>query len=807
MKTISFVKCTFFIFLWFSISACSPQNVRLKENFGKSWKFQLGDNPEAKNPSFDDAKWRCISLPHDWSIEGEFSDKNPATPNGGGLPGGVGWYRKTFEIANSERDKEVFIDFDGIYRNSEVWINGHYLGIRPYGYSSFQYDLTPFLKYGTERNVIAVRVDNSKQPNSRWYSGSGIYRNVWLTVTGRIHIDHWGTCIRTKMDGEKNAKVQIQTRVSNMDKVSTNITLVTTVLDECGRKISQENKTMILEGNSTIELQNELNIPAPNLWSINKPYLYRAVSMVFKDGRLCDDYTTSFGIRTFEFDPEKGFFLNGKSIKIVGVCDHHDLGCLGAAINYRALQRQLEILKAMGINGIRTSHNPPAPELLDLCDKMGFIVMDEAFDMWKKSKTEFDYHLDWDQWHKRDLEDMVLRDRNHPSVFIWSIGNEILEQGDSTGLSIAKELAKIIRDLDVTRPITSACNNPFKWNFIIQSNALDLIGYNYHHEIFQDFMKTFPGKKFIATETTSALMTRGSYDMPSDSVRRWPVSWDKPFTDGNKNFTCSSYDNCSVPWGSTHEETWKVIKKYNFLSGLFIWTGFDYLGEPTPYPWPARSSYFGIVDLAGFPKDVYYLYQSELTDKPVLHLFPHWNWKVGEIIDMMAYSNCEEVELFLNGQSLGKRHKAGNELHFSWKVPFISGTLKAVGRIHGRDIIQKEIKTAGSAYKVLLSADRNCIESNGEDLSFITAEVVDKDGTEVPDADNLIRFKVKGAGILAGVDNGDQISHESFKADCRKAFHGKCLLVVKSNGTPGNIYIEALSDRLEKDQISIQTIK
>jgi beta-galactosidase len=367
---------------------------------------------------------------------------------------------------------------------------------------------------------------------------------------------------------------------------------------------------------------------------------------------------TTFGIRTFAFDTAKGFFLNGKHLKILGVCDHHDLGCLGAAINTRALQRQLELLKEMGCNGIRTSHNPPAPELLDLCDEMGFIVMDEAFDMWMKEKTKYDYHLDFAEWHKRDVEDMVLRDRNHPSVFIWSIGNEVSEQwdhSDNSGSTIARDLAGIIRGLDTTRPITANCNDDRPDNPVIRSGALDLIGYSYGHNDYHLFPATYPGKKLIGSEATSALESRGHYDMPSDSIRRWPTRWDIPMKDGNPDNTVSAYDNCSVPWGATHEEGWNLVKKNDFVSGMFIWTGFDYLGEPTPYVWPSRSSYFGILDLAGFPKDVYYMYQSEWTNKPVLHILPHWNWKPGQTIDVWAYTNCDEVELFLNGKSVGVR--------------------------------------------------------------------------------------------------------------------------------------------------------
>ena len=792
-------------YLILSFVACSSKtDNRSRESFDTNWQFHLGDVPNGQLPGLDDSGWRTLNLPHDWSIEGKFSEDNPAGARGGALPGGIGWYRKTFKIPASDKDKMVFIDFDGVYRNSEVWINGHYLGKRPYGFSSFRYDLTPYLKYGNEKNSIAVKVDNSEQPNSRWYSGSGIYRNVWLVKTGKLHIDHWGTFVSTPEVSEESAKVSLQIKVRNHYPEDKNIQIKTQIVDSQNKQVASiESKTLVLK-DSTTEIIQGMDVSRPAVCRIGNPNLYKAVSQVEVDGKVEDEYETQFGIRLIKFDREKGFLLNGKQVKILGVCNHHDLGCLGAAINTRALQRQLEILKAMGCNAIRTSHNPPAPELLDLCDKMGFLVMDEAFDMWKMQKTKFDYHLDWDQWHKRDLQDLIVRDRNHPSVVIWSIGNEIREQGDSTGIPIARELAGIVKDLDTTRPVTSACNHVSPNNFIIRSGALDVIGTNYHQQLYDSLPEMFPGGTFTATETTSALATRGEYDMPSDSIRRWPKRWDKPFT-GNPDLTCSSYDNCSVPWGSTHEETWKVIKKYDFLSGMFIWTGFDYLGEPTPYTWPARSSYFGIIDLAGFPKDAYYMYQSEWTDKPVLHLFPHWNWNKGDTVDVWAYTNANEVELFLNGQSLGVQKKTGDALHLMWRIPFSPGTLKAVGRKDGKEIATDEVKTAGKPAKIELSADRANIKADGKDLSFVTVKITDKDGTVVPHADNLVNFELSGNGSIVGVDNGLQTSHEPFKAKYRKAFNGLCLAVVQSTDKSGGIELKAVSDGLESATIEIAT--
>ena len=790
------------------MSACSarPPQTRITEDFGKDWKFHLGDVSNGQDPSADDSGWRMLRLPHDWSIEGEFSPGNPAGHNGGALPGGIGWYRKSFDMPASDTGKLVFIEFDGVYRNSEVWINGHYLGKRPYGYSSFRYELTPHLRYGPERNILAVKVDNSRQPNSRWYSGSGIYRNVWLVRTEKLHVDYRGTAITTSDVSTESATVSVSTRVRNRFPQGRPLRVVTALENEAGETVARAEANCEVRGDSVCDIAQNFIVGNPDLWSIEHPRLMRAITRVEHEGQVFDEQTTTFGIRAFRFDSDSGFVLNGRRVKIKGVCNHHDLGCLGAAVNRRALERQLEILKAMGVNGIRTSHNPPAPELLDLCDRMGFIVMDEAFDMWKKPKTEFDYALDWNAWHVRDLEDMVYRDRNHPSVFIWSIGNEVLEQWDpkdSSGAVIARELAGIIRGIDPTRPITAGCNNQETVNPVIRSGALDLIGYNYAHEKFEGFPERFPGKLFIGSETTSALATRGEYDMPADSVRRWPTYWDRPFADGNPDLTCSSYDNCSAPWGSTHEETWKVVKKHAFLSGMFIWTGFDYLGEPTPYPWPARSSYFGIVDLAGFPKDAYYMYQSEWTDTPVLHLLPHWNWNAGDTIDVWAYTNCDSVELFLNGTSRGTKAKAGDDLHLAWNVPFAAGTLKAVGHRAGKEPLVREVKTAGAPAKILLEADRTAIVADGRDLAFITVKVLDEAGTVVPRADNLVTFEVAGEGRVVGVDNGLQTSHESFKASSRKAFNGLCLAVIQSSETAGRITVRALSAGVQEASIEI----
>ncbi|MBN1464722.1 DUF4982 domain-containing protein, partial [candidate division KSB1 bacterium] len=600
------------------------------------------------------------------------------------------------------------------------------------------------------------------------------------------------------------AALRVRTMIVNAaDKVRA-IRLKSIVRDDQGRAVAESLADGEISGHARYEFSQDIELLNPRLWSVTAPVLYEMVSQVYLGDEIVDEYITPFGIRTLHFDAEKGFFLNGEPMKILGVCLHHDLGCLGAAINERALERQLELLQEMGCNAIRTSHNPPAPELLDLCDRMGFIVMDEAFDMWKKKKTTYDYSLHYDEWHERDLTDFIKRDRNHPSVIIWSIGNEILEQWHESGIAMAQELAGIVRDLDDTRPITSGCNDPEPHNYIIRSGALDLIGFNYRHQTFEQFPQKFPGLKFIGAETGSAIATRGEYDMPSDVIRRWPAfghyQYDGP--PPNADWTCSSYDNCSVPWGSTHQETWSLIKKHDYLSGMFYWTGFDYLGEPTPYDWPARSSYFGILDLAGFPKDAYYFYQAEWTDKPVLHLFPHWNWHEGEVVDVWVYTNFDQVELFLNDVSLGMQERK-DHLHLCWRVNYAPGTIKALATKNGATR-RAEISTAGAPALLLMTADRSRINADGKDLSFVTVTVLDEAGNRVPQADHLVQFHVSGPGFIAGVDNGNPISHEPFKANHRQAFNGLCLAVIQSDGGEGTIALEATSDGLQRARVEIQ---
>lgn len=826
------------IILIFILSGCSTQEkVRDRADFTENWKFYLGDDSLANQSQYDDTKWRMLNLPHDWSIEADFSLSNPATPGGGALPGGIGWYRKEFTVDKSSEGKIVYIDFDGIYWNSKVWINGHLLGERPNGFISFRYDLTPYLKFG-EKNTIAVRVDNSEQPNLRWYSGSGIYRNVWLVTVNPIHIDYNGTYVTTPIVSKDSADVKIVANILNTTNTAQTVEIYSTLVDTDGKTVAKINNTANISASQVGTSELLLKVQQPNLWSVDKPYMYKVVTQIKQDGKVIDNYETPIGIRYFTFDKDKGFFLNGESVKIKGVCNHHDLGCLGAAVNTRAIERQLEILKEMGCNGIRTSHNPPAPELLDLCDKMGFIVMDEAFDMWRKKKSPHDYSQFFPEWHERDLTDLIVRDRNHPSIFMWSIGNEILEQwshidADTLDLQQANmilnfantmdkkavqskdlhvnslltiKLADIVKQLDPTRPVTTGNNETEPSNHIFRSGAMDIIGFNYHEYNWENFHEKFPDQKLIITESTSALMSRGYYMMPSDSMNIWPERWDKPFD--RPVHQCSSYDNCHVPWGTTHEDTWRMVKKFDHISGVYIWTGFDYLGEPTPFWWPSRSSYFGIVDLAGFPKDVFYMYQSEWTNKNVLHLFPHWNWEEGQLVDIWAYyNNADEVELYLNGQSLGKKTKKDDKFHVFWRVPFTKGTLKAVSRKNGKEVLSREVKTAGKPASIRLTADRNTIAADGKDLSYVTVEVLDAEGIPVPTGDNFIKFTIEDNGVIVGTDNGNPTDSLSLKKPERRLFSGKAIAVVQSTRKGGKIVLKASSEGLESSSIEISSVK
>ena len=767
-----------FFILACAIGCMLTAQARDRQNFDNGWRFVLADSAQMSKTDYHDTHWRALNLPHDWAVEGDFLCSNPSGAGGGALPGGIGWYRKTFNLQKKQGER-YFIEFDGVYMNARVYINGKEVGYRPYGYSSFEYDITPYLIAG--RNVVAVRVDNSDQPNSRWYSGCGIYRHVWFTKTADVHVKHWGVHVVANPDG----------RIS-----------VTADVESQGKAYKVRNQVFDAQGRAV-----GLKVRRPHLWSVDDPYIYKVRTQVLVGGKVVDEVWTNTGFRSFRFDAKTGFWLNGKNMKLNGVCEHHDFGCLGAVVNEDAMHRKLVRLKEMGVNAIRSSHNPPAPELLNMCDTMGLIVMDESFDMWRRRKTQNDYARFFDEWHERDLSDLILRDRNHPSILMWSIGNEVLEQWSyadadtltleqanlilnaghdastlakdgetSVNTLLADHLADIVRRYDTTRPITAGCNEPSPDNHLFKGKALDIVGFNYHHQGIKDVPKNFPGRPFIMTESVSALQTTGFYTMPSDSVIKAPKEWWLPYTD--PSFKCSSYDNMHASWSSTHEETWDVVKHTPYVGGQFIWTGFDYIGEPTPYSYPARSSYFGIIDLAGQPKDVYYMYQSEWTNRPVLHLFPHWNWLDGEQIDMWCYYNqADEVELYINGKSQGVRRKAdSHQYHVMWRVTFEPGEVKVVARKDGKEVRQQTIHTAGQPHHLQLS-----IDYQGKNTTFVKVEVVDENGNRCPWAENQVFFDTDAT--IIGVDNGNQTSLERFKDNKRKAFFGRCFVVLDGHGT------------------------
>jgi beta-galactosidase len=795
------------------------------------WRFALADSPEMAQLSYDDSAWRVLNLPHDWAIEGNFYVKNPSGAVGGALPGGVGWYRKRLMLTDNNEHSRYVLHFDGAFMNTSVYVNGKLVGIRPYGFIGFGFDITPFLNKKGE-NVVAVRIDNAQQPNCRWYTGCGIYRHVYLLRSDEVRLAQWGVQVLPVLKG-RGANITLNSTIESFATQARKLSLKQMVYDAEGRCVAQSTTPCVAhEGKNTVS--QKIKMTNAKLWWPHAPYIYKVVSQLIDGKKVLDRDTTTMGLRNIAFDAKTGFAINGRNTKLNGVCLHGDLGCLGSAINEDALYRQLRMMKDMGANAIRCSHNPPAPELLHMCDTMGLMVMDEAFDQWRTGKTQFDYALFFDKWAEKDITDMVLRDRNHPSIILWSIGNEVLEQwntdknqgvdlddvnillnnardpsrlADNKELSdnskITRWLADIVRRNDPSRLITAGCNETSPNNHLFKSGAIDVIGFNYHSKQVAKVPENFPGKPFLLSESVSALQTRGFYAMPSDSIRRLPGKR-RPFID--TSFLCSSYDNSCTSWSATHEATWDVVKHTPFCSGQFIWTGFDYIGEPTPFNFPARSSYFGIVDLAGFPKDAYYLYKSEWTNKTVLHLFPHWNWMPGQTIDLWCYyNNADEVELFVNGQSRGVKRKANeHEYHVMWRERFEPGTVRVVSRKAGRQVAERTVNTAAQPHHLRLTPNRKTLLANGRSLVFITVEVVDKDGNLCPWAENEVFFSLNGHASIAGVDNGSPFSLERFKDNRRKAFFGKCLVVVQAGNDEGEVNLKAKSIGLEDAELKLE---
>ena len=787
----------------------AAQRQRLSMDPG--WRFTLGDPAGAAQPGFDDRQWRRLDLPHDWSIEGTPREDAPAGGRGGYFPTGIGWYRKAFRLPTGARGREAWLEFDGVYMNGEVWVNGTRLGQRPYGYSSFAYDITARLVPGV--NVVAVRVDNSAQPSSRWYNGSGIYRHVWLTLVDPLHVGHWGTFVTTPRADSAGADVVVRTRVENSSSAARRGSLRSVVLDNAGREVARAETTVAVAGGQVVELEQRLRVDAPRLWSVEAPNLYTLRAEVLEGQRAADVVTTPFGIRTIVYDADRGFLLNGRRVKMNGVNLHHDGGAVGAAVPERVWERRLEVLKAMGVNAIRTSHNPPAPEFLDLCDRLGFLVMDEAFDEWTIAKVPEGYHRYFAEWSERDVTDFVHRDRNHPSIVLWSAGNEIGEQSTPDGAGVLRRLIDIFHREDPTRPVTTgndqvyADGTPATHAFL---NALDIVGYNYvdrwheRREIFAEQDRhDHPEWKMIGTESGSIFQSRDErYSLGNDpAVVR-------------ANYTSGMIQA---------ERRWKWVALRDYFAGDFMWTGVDYLGESF---WPFVGFSSAPVDITGRPKDSFFLYQSQWTARPVLHLFPHWNWpgREGQVIPVLAYTNCNSVELFLNGRSLGEKrlefpaqgtsggwnsyaqpvvNATTSDLHLSWDVPYAPGVLRAVGkRRDGASCREDLVRTAGTPAAIRLAVDRDTISAVPGDVAHVTFEIVDSAGTVVPTAGDLVRFTVAGGSILA-VDNANLQDHDPYRADRRHAFNGRGLAILRA-AQAGIIRVSASADGLRDANVTIQ---
>ena len=796
--------------------------------------------PGSTNPfvqkNFDDNNWEHVDLPHDWASKGPFYTEANAIVGGGmgRLPiQGVAWYRKKVNIPTADRGKSIYLELDGAMSYAMVWLNGHLVGGWPYGYNSFRLDLTPYVQFGGN-NQIAIRLDNP--PNSaRWYPGSGLYRSVWLSKTNPVQIAHWGTSIRTSDVSKASAKLRLKVAVDNKAAGSADIKVLTDVyrLSENlrpGQKIGSfpvSSLQIPKQGKRSVE--TELLINQPALWRplpTQKPNMYVAVTRLIAAGKQVDSYETRFGIRDLKFDAERGLIVNGEPVRIQGVNQHHDLGALGAAFNYRAAERQLEMLQELGCNAIRLSHNPPAPELLELTDKMGFLVIDEVFDCWEQGKTALDFHLIFPEWHEADIRSFIRRDKNHPSIIAWSFGNEVGEQyTEAKGAKLAQELHAIVNDEDPTRPATASMNYakpemPFP-------ATLDLLSLNYQGEGIRDapeyahltgiktpplytaFHEKFPNKMIVSSETASTLSTRGTYVFPVTPGSSAPVS-DSTGGDRQKQ-QVSAYELYTAAFGASPDKVFAAQDKNPFVSGEFVWTGWDYLGEPTPY-YGARSSYSGMIDLAGFKKDRFYLYQARWRPElKFAHILPHWTWpgRAGQITPVHVFSSADEAELFLNGRSLGRKKRGPYEYRFRWdQVKYEPGDLQVRTYKNGQLWATETVKTAGQAYQLELIADRKVIKADGSDLAFITVRVLDQNGNLVPMANDEISFSVRGAAEIVATDNGDPADLRAFPSKQRKAFSGMALVIVRAKDqAAGEMVVSAEAAGLVKASLIVKSEK
>ncbi len=790
------------IFSFFSSFAQINSNIERRLLFDYNWKFLLGDTTAANSKDLNDNGWRNLDLPHDWSIEGKINHKNQTGNAGGFFPTGIGWYRKTFTAPGEWKGKKISVYFEGVYMNSEVFINGKSLGVHPYGYTPFSYDLTPYLDFD-KKNVIAVQVDNSQQVNCRWYSGSGIYRHVWMMVTNPVHVANWGVSITTPEVSLKNATLQIKTLVKNETSLPQNIVLQTRILSGSSKDVGENETKVELAANSEKEIRQTIVVSNPLLWTLETPDLYLAQIQVLKNEKVIDDIKTNFGIRSIKFTTGTGFQLNGKTVQIDGGCAHHDNGCLGAAAFDRAEERKVELLKEAGFNAVRTSHNPPSEAFLNACDKLGLLVIDEAFDGWREAKNKYDYAMYFDQWWKRDLDAMVLRDRNHPSVIMWSTGNEIIERKKPQAVETAEILAGEIRSIDPTRPVTSAMTTwDSDWEiFDPLMAAHDVCGYNYQLQHAASDHLRLPSRVIVQTE---------SY--PRDAFANW-----------------------------------ELVQGNNYIIGDFVWTAIDYLGESSIGRWyypgdipgehwendffPWHGAYCGDIDLTGWRKPISHyrnilwnskekLYMAvrepnpdsgeiKLTLWSVWPKWESWTWPgyEGKNIQVEVYSKYPKVRLYLNNKLIGEQTTTcEQQFKATFSLPYSPGLLKVVGIENDKEMESTILQTSGDATKIKLTADRKEILANGQDLSFVTIEITDKDGIDQPNANNRLYFKIEGAGTIAGVANADIKDVDPYVGDTRKAWKGRALVVIKSNHETGDIKLTVTSMCLSEAFINIKTI-
>lgn len=762
-----------FAFTVYASILFAQSNARKVLAFEDNWRFIKEDINGAEKQDFDDKSWRTLSVPHDWSIEGPYDRANLTGRGGGYLPGGIGWYRKTFTVPAVDANKKVFIEFDGVMANSDVWINGQHLGQRPNGYIGFRYDLTPHLNKG-KINVIAVRADNSVQPASRWYTGAGIYRHVRLITANPVHVAQWGVFITTKDVSTKSAAVTVKTAIENKSAASKTITLQTTIIGPDGKAVKSVQSAQTIAAGKSVDVSQSILVAKPQLWSLDNTNRYKAVTKVLSGKTVLDEETNAFGIREFRFDAATGFYLNGKNMKIKGVCLHHDGGAVGAAVPAAIWRKRLITLKELGVNGIRTAHNPMAPEFYDLCDELGLLVMNETFDTWraKKSNAENGYNLFFDKWWETDTRDIVMRDRNHPSIIMYSVGNEIRDDLSPANFKTFTDQRDLVHKLDGTRPVTMALFRPnsakvYDNGFV---ELMDIVGQNYRESELVAAHKAKPTRKVIGTENTHT------------------------------------------------QATWLVLRDEPYMAGQFLWTGIDYFGEED---WPSIAHGSGIVDRTGAVKPEGFQRKSWWSDKPMVHIARSAaNAGVGMLVSdwtpddvdtydearVQVYSNCEEVELFLNGKSLGTKPLAKNASPFTWNVTFEKGTIKAVGKNNGKVVAEQEYKTAGKPAKIHLSADQSKLTNSFDDAAIITATVVDEYGIVCPNADLPLSFTISGAGIINAVDNGSLRSTESYKTSKRLTQKGKAIAIIQANADKGKVEISASSPGLTSGSATLEVV-